>query len=1304
MSNDALVSKGKVDRRTPNFDEISGRGRVEMGNKIDSTEQAKGIFVQWELPAALRTGKERTGEPKAGPPADAGLAQPHLAHPDHGEFPLIPNRWLVARHSIPTDRALAAPPAPGRHQPAADTKELQFWLLRSDVPNTEDAGGRNDEDYTAALLPVVDQEAYGGYPSGQAYGAVYPLGDGTGEFSVPPEPEGHKAFLTVNSTGMPNFSSYQPYNQNILSFWDLNADLEKAQEKTSSGKGEITVSYLVVGWHSGSEDGLLTSSNPDIREAVESLGWSLPSSLSNEELSTTGTVYVGTVLGIPWNTNSDPATYRPSFENSDEFSLDGCPQPQNVGVAVGHSSVEACAAVIARTDFLSPAESRAFEAFQYGMMETPSKPGLPDHTAETLADYALQFAQLDAAFASLPGSRRWYLLADQGHKGPVPPILDAQTDALDQLNDAQARLDTANRNVSDLAARLKGLWWTTQGFLIEQQEITQKPTEDQVKAVKKLSELLKTAAEEQNSALCAVTDLSKKTQAAYAGTGRTLRAGPLPPFREVANPVVVLRNVQDPQRIHEKDGYLDGKLTVSLAENSGSTVSLTVSSKIKDLLSKPAADSIDGIVAQFEKLLEAVQSGVCDPQVNNKNARGTGRSKVFSEIASNDPYVRWWRQPWKPLYVEWTADLYPHHVGESHEDPSRLYTFTTKDTAPVKDTAGKEQVSQFFHQNLTGDREIAVNAVRTIKTGLSTVQPVVESHTRYRLRQAAEGAQSTKARAAYLQMDEQIANNKWDLLTTTLSGVNEALSGRKQDVHLPTRSALALPGKPDDLNYGPPSDPEKFATPDPKVLATRSPHVPLAPINPEDKEAMGDANFPEVRSAQLRLSTVRVHDAFGRILEADIRVLQVAHSMAVAHDTTNNVDTRSYTAVAASADSPNTAPSEVIDSTGLIDLPPRLMQSARLRFDYLTAPSPSRPRTPLCDLPDPSTGNPVHGWFMATRFGNRNALLCYDAQGQPLFDLHCLGPDSVATARPLPGNTLYTDPMSTGGKFQTDHPILYSFLKPLLGQGQGKGGLYALLSSLEMSLPAVSPPPPRGTDADRRAILIGRPVALATARLRLELDGPPLLPPTDEMLSGTKPRPAPTASPWPIVVGDPRLYTDGLLGYYLDGENANTNFNTFYTYHKTSSEKDPGNYTRKASPKDLPMKVVDASSSTEKDVHATLLLCPHHKVHAVTDLLPVAALSLPAHTLDGVLQNIRPALPLSSVLMTPSPTGSARHMPIPTIGKDTGTWVWTQAGYEKEKVSWTHHQISEIQPSDEALTVTTEAHSGYLQLTQKKDS
>ncbi|MFG3119002.1 hypothetical protein ACGF4C_32140 [Streptomyces sp. NPDC048197] len=171
-----------IQRWNTNFKGI-GQGEEPEPRPFDGLEtwtgreDRLGVYLQWELPAALTRGRHDDEE---------GV----------GGFPLVPNRWLVVRH-------------------AHSTGTLKAWIVESDYLDEKNG-------------TVSFQDPHGDEPKATLIGKCHEL---SGPWRHPDNPR--TPFLTAIGPGLLTFSVFQPYNTNVFSLHDTLDDLAAEQEQLS---------------------------------------------------------------------------------------------------------------------------------------------------------------------------------------------------------------------------------------------------------------------------------------------------------------------------------------------------------------------------------------------------------------------------------------------------------------------------------------------------------------------------------------------------------------------------------------------------------------------------------------------------------------------------------------------------------------------------------------------------------------------------------------------------------------------------------------------------------------------------------------------------------------------------------------------------------------------------------------------------------------------------------------------------------------------------------------------------------------
>ncbi|MFF5563932.1 hypothetical protein ACFY7Z_17800 [Streptomyces sp. NPDC012623] len=543
-----------------------------------------------------------------------------------------------------------------------------------------------------------------------------------------------------------------------------------------------------------------------------------------------------------------------------------------------------------------------------------------------------------------------------------------------------------------------------------------------------------------------------------------------------------------------------------------------------------------------------------------------------------------------------------------------------------------------------------------------------------------------------------------DLLSQSLDGLTDALACRDRAPN------LSPPGRMGELVgdvYG---------------------HLPNPGPLPEPFKGWQPSDFTQIRAGQLALSRLSVVDEFGRTLDVVLNGDQLNRHPVVAT---------------------SMLPGDLYADKDLHDrfaqLAPRLLQPARLRFDFVNEHNDEQ----LVDLTADTT--PVCAWIVPSYVDR--ALLCYAPTGAPLGELRLqLAVDqttkevsNVVGWGPLPDSAYHTL-----AALKDVRPRLYSFAAELVARGPA--AFLELLSSTGRALTGIDPGNPYGDDV--LGNLLGRPLALVRARLGFELDGPPVSDPgwqyaldwkvlTDwrqrvQALKGKAPAELDHLNyQWPVRLGNAGQQGDGLVGYFSEADST-----TFYSVATPDTHPSVG-YVHEIGSDNWPRLRADSTQRT----HLTLLMDPQAAVHATTDLLPVSTLQLPSRFTRTAMSAMSVALRLSPVLTAPrrvpvkakavepgrsaaarsagpvSAVGSAVEASVPAVDpgfvtelalphptSPQGNWDWselalnTTASTEVDQdgsagPGWTHQPIVQIDQTARLDEDGPTVRTGYLRLT-----
>lgn len=351
-------------------------------------EDRLGVYLQWELPAALTRGRHDE---------DEGI----------GDFPLVPNRWLVVRH-------------------ADSTRTLKAWIVESDYLDPEKGSvSFQDPDFD----PGSDSEEAAATLIGRCHELTGPWR----------EPTDRRApFLTAIGPGLLTFSVFQPYNTNVFSLHDTLLDTPEGELPAQE-----QLSYLVAGWYADADSDILDGTD-DLAALLERLQWRPPVGSGSGIRSS---VYSGTVLHLDWDLTG-PVPDSP------------CPKPGDVTPIVSNSIAEAVAELGAQVDgegALSADEAGLFRAFLLGGIDALEERDRPE--ADILTDRRAH----DNAFGPVAGGYRWFIgeRGEETGRSTSRAARAAEAETVADLNRRQAAHDATEAELDTAREHLYHLWWLT---------------------------------------------------------------------------------------------------------------------------------------------------------------------------------------------------------------------------------------------------------------------------------------------------------------------------------------------------------------------------------------------------------------------------------------------------------------------------------------------------------------------------------------------------------------------------------------------------------------------------------------------------------------------------------------------------------------------------------------------------------------------------------------------------------------------------------------------------------------------------
>lgn len=361
---------------------------------------------------------------------------------------------------------------------------------------------------------------------------------------------------------------------------------------------------------------------------------------------------------------------------------------------------------------------------------------------------------------------------------------------------------------------------------------------------------------------------------------------------------------------------------------------------------------------------------------------------------------------------------------------------------------------------------------------------------------------------------------------------------------------------------------------------------------------MEENNFFPFRGGHLKITALRVIDSFGQVMEMPRGEFSVSQSLPVIRD----------------------------GASTFIELPLRLAQPARLRFRWMAADKSGRETSG-----DPAT-SPVCGWLLPNRLDQ--SLMVFDGAGKAVGALRTTGPGGTISWVNAPGGKGHADMKEAvlneyaagvlNGLLDTGSDTVLDHLIREIDELQKRAAAKTARQSITMALP------------------IGYPVAIVKASCRLELKDLPA------HYQGWDPDNYDARMfkvNFPVVIGDVRSKTDGLAGYFIQGEYKTLRLP--YAYDRTPAHEYFASNTK------------ITVNLGQKATDLILLIDPRMGVHINCGILPAGYYELPDQLINQAIEAIQPSFLASPLL------GSETNLQLPLAALPDKVWQWITAAKEK---------------------------------------
>ncbi len=1149
-------------------------------------DEHRGVYLHWVLPSGLR----------------------HANKVGSLDFPALPDQWLIVRFS----------------RRSGEPQKTKAWFLDSSLVGDQDA---------PSTLLFPGESKY----EARKVGKVVALED----FTATKFQGDHPNITAVGNahTGSPTFTAFIAENRNILSWHDSLNDLRNNGQVPK----ETTLSYLLLGWYHNAPAEPLAAIRAQLADAraqigdtgevtaadvLAALGWSIDSTPPADvlqrsclfhgmtvQLNYWTSQYKGTMLGYPG---------APPVE--DVLSI----PPLSFKVGVGNTAEDALVSLVSSGFSRAKDKPNLWKALEAVIYNQTDSLVASWNTAPR--DHAIH----QNWFATVEAGKLWSIRQPADNQGVFPtdpaaaaaetrikPTADQLAD-LAQLNKLQTEADAITREIVALQQDLYARWWKLVAKSYDPDANLDAETADCRALAARVSELRKARTDR----LQELEPLPEKLEQKLAKK-LELRSDAAPRFWTPADPVIVVENsgvttkhrfpnplpCRLPERIATRaevivdtkstpfnSGTGTGEIETALVHFGSRSQILGRLVNEASLMEQAASHLVEKTAKQFTTALawqEWLQLITRTMEWDGKRETTPANQVHFrasdgSEIRPSRLGELWGRQPWSPLFLDWQITWYP----------------TTPQLVPRKEKDGKDfgptwPLADHDYEPL--DRKSLEPFIRSAgitvrgRSLLSSIDERLFEKSIETLRSLLEPSQTDAHNPAFPPAVVDILKEYkiiWDETLKKLgkSGLmGQALSGFHQT--LLTRDVTAPQIMPDATNPWIDEKDLRSLENEIRVLldgATMG-NERLAP--PAD-EALQPPPFSNLRTGVFKIDELWLVDDFGQ-----------------------------WADLLGGTPAGNTSSGQVFnprmrwwDDQEFVALPPRVIQPMRLNFRF-TSTDPNE------DDSDPAL-NPICGWIFYNPLDH--ALVICERNGRLAGELVITKEQRgwrVSWHSVNPGSALAA--MRNAG--------LRTFAEALVQEPTPNPRLLDLLTLIDNSLQRIRP-----AAARREAVLFGRPLALISANLGLELYGKAWTNPQKE---APPTRPESTGDAMlddllvPANLGCSHNTEDGLIGYF-----ANGNYTKLIAAHLPKPIDDlRAGYIAQS-------KTDRVSIGFRSPATLTLLMDPWGSVQAACGLVPAKDISLPGAELDKVVTHLETSFRVGPVLLSPD------RLALPTPAGDKGRW------------------------------------------------
>ena len=1150
-------------------------------------DQDRGIYVHWVLPSGLR----------------------HSYKLGALDFPALPDQWLIVRFS----------------RRDGESQKTKAWFL--------DSGLLNDPDAESNLLFAGDKKF-----EARNVGKVIALD----EFAAAKFQGAHTTIdaLGNSQTGSPTFTAFVAENQNILSWHDDLNDL-RTPAQTGAIPKDTTLSYLLLGWYRDEKNEPLTAIRAQLTakspaDVLNAIGWCLDSDSLPPDLLERSCLFHGMVAHINYWSPSykGPMLGYPDSPPVEDVALT---PPSSFKVGVGNNVEDALVSLVSSGFKGAPDKPNLWKALEAVIYRQPeSLVGSWNTAPRDTQVHQNWFSTVEAgkiwSIRPRPGDQSVFPTdpAATAKETDVKPTLE-QLAALKKINKLQSEADATARELAALQQDLYARWWK----LVAKSYDPDANLDDETQDCRALVTRASTLRQQRDGLLDQLRPLPKQLEDKLPKE-LELRSDAAPRFWSPADPVIVVKNCGETSK-HQFPNPLPYRLPdqiITAAEvvvdkknpkpfNSAAGVT-EIAAALKHFA--PHTNILTGLLNEASLIEQAISDLAARTLPPNKRfdfanlweewlarlnkdllSDGTPassrdqirfRTANGSEVSSQRLLDLWEKQPWSPLFLDWQITWFPamHALVQRKEQDGKdfgsVWPLAEHDYEPLDLKSLQPLISNGV--TIRGRSLISPVDGRIFKQPIETLRDLLKPDQK----DSAFPAEVTKILQNYETIwDSTLAElERSGLMGQALTGFHQALLSR--DVTVPHIMPDSDNPWIDEANLTSLETEVRqlLTTADDATLGVER----LAP--PTDPKSTTTIPFSMIRTGTFRIDELWLVDDFGQWA-----------------DLLGPTPTRS------------TSSGQVFhprvrwhENPEFIAMPPRVVQPVRLNFRFTAADSP------LVETDSDPAFSPICGWIFYNPLDH--ALVLCERSGRLAGEL------LIAKVEQNRWRVNWHPVTGRGTLEDVRNLSLKRFAESLEEKTPTENPrLLDLLTLIDHALQRIRPAATR-----RDAVLFGRPLALVSATLGLELFGKAWTDPNKDV-PVARPKDTGDALLDDLIVrinlGCSHNTEDGLIGYFTDAN-----------YNKLRAPHIAGTIAGLRSSYVIQQKTDAVSVGFRSPAQLTLLMDPWGSVQAACGLVPAKTITLAHAELDQTVKQLETSFRVGPVLLQPD------KLALPTPAGDKGQW------------------------------------------------